>query len=224
MEIFSSILVYWFRRNGFLHIQGISLADFNNTIPFSIYEPSTESGAGYTLTHDSDGDFDSRLYRPYSSNCFMYFYSSFLNPGSLFVFNLANAKTKNEKTSLVYSLIHSGLEQSKNDFKELTLWTAPAVTTSNNSIKDKILGLSLLLPAFLPKKTSSLSKGVLLIGYGAYGSFLDPVFDPYYLHLVKEWGIAVAICHPRGDGDRGGHWWREGKYEKKINTFLDIEQ
>ena len=34
-------------------------------------------------------------------------------------------------------------------------------------------------------------------------------------------GFTFAIAHPRGDGDLGHDWYEQGKYEQKLNTFLD---
>jgi oligopeptidase B len=62
---------------------------------------------------------------------------------------------------------------------------------------------------------------VLVIAYGAYGGFQDPSFNPDFFPLLDR-GIAIAICHPRGDADLGTDWYLNGKGVHKENTFLDV--
>lgn len=61
----------------------------------------------------------------------------------------------------------------------------------------------------------------LLYGYGAYGSVLDPWFSPARLELLAR-GVAFAVAHVRGGGDRGEPWYLAGKLEHKENSFLDF--
>ncbi len=61
---------------------------------------------------------------------------------------------------------------------------------------------------------------LLLSGYGAYGMSTLPGFSPYRLSLVQR-GFVVAIAHVRGGQERGYRWYREGKLERKPNTFSD---
>lgn len=61
----------------------------------------------------------------------------------------------------------------------------------------------------------------LLYGYGAYGYAMDADFETDRLSLVDR-GFVYAIAHIRGGMEKGFGWYREGKREKKINSFLDF--
>lgn len=61
----------------------------------------------------------------------------------------------------------------------------------------------------------------LLYGYGAYGDPLDPWFSISRLALLKR-GIAFAVAHVRGGGERGEPWYHAGKLEHKENSFGDF--
>ncbi|SFU35649.1 S9 family peptidase [Halomonas korlensis] len=61
----------------------------------------------------------------------------------------------------------------------------------------------------------------LLYGYGAYGEVLDPWFSIARLELLAR-GVAFAVAHVRGGGDRGEPWYLAGKLEHKENSFRDF--
>ncbi|MBZ9568832.1 S9 family peptidase [Modicisalibacter tunisiensis] len=61
----------------------------------------------------------------------------------------------------------------------------------------------------------------LLYGYGAYGEVLDPWFSIARLELLAR-GVAFAVAHVRGGGDRGEPWYLAGKLEHKTNSFRDF--
>ncbi|MGJ8514381.1 S9 family peptidase [Carnimonas bestiolae] len=61
----------------------------------------------------------------------------------------------------------------------------------------------------------------LLYGYGAYGDPLDPWFSVSRLALLKR-GIAFAVAHVRGGGERGEPWYHAGKLEHKERSFSDF--
>ncbi len=62
---------------------------------------------------------------------------------------------------------------------------------------------------------------LLLEGYGAYGTSVPAAFEVHRMSLVDR-GFVVAIAHVRGGMERGYRWYREGKLEKKENSFLDF--
>jgi len=62
---------------------------------------------------------------------------------------------------------------------------------------------------------------LLLYGYGAYGMAIPAAFSTNALSLVDR-GFIYAIAHIRGGKDKGYHWYREGKREKKVNSFTDF--
>lgn len=61
----------------------------------------------------------------------------------------------------------------------------------------------------------------LLYGYGSYGISVPAAFNTNWLSLADR-GFVFAIAHIRGGKDKGYHWYRDGKGEKKINTFRDF--
>ncbi len=61
----------------------------------------------------------------------------------------------------------------------------------------------------------------LLYGYGSYEASMDPVFSSLRLSLLDR-GMVFAIAHVRGGGEMGRHWYEEGKYLAKPNTFTDF--
>jgi oligopeptidase B len=65
------------------------------------------------------------------------------------------------------------------------------------------------------------SAPVLLYGYGAYGISMPAAFATTRLSLVDR-GMIFAIAHVRGGKDRGYRWYRDGKLERKVNTFTDF--
>jgi len=62
---------------------------------------------------------------------------------------------------------------------------------------------------------------VLLYGYGAYETAIDPYFSIARLSLLDR-GAAFAIAHVRGGGEMGRHWYDDGKLMRKQNTFSDF--
>ena len=65
------------------------------------------------------------------------------------------------------------------------------------------------------------SHPVLLNGYGAYGSSLDPNFDPTNLAWLERGGV-LAFAHVRGGGEYGDDWHKAGQKLTKPNTWRDF--
>jgi oligopeptidase B len=65
------------------------------------------------------------------------------------------------------------------------------------------------------------SAPLLLYGYGAYGMTIPAGFSTNALSLVDR-GFVYAIAHVRGGKDKGYRWYKEGKREKKVNSFTDF--
>ena len=61
----------------------------------------------------------------------------------------------------------------------------------------------------------------LLYGYGSYEASMDPTFSSLRLSLLDR-GFVFAIAHVRGGGEMGRHWYEEGKFAAKPNTFTDF--
>jgi prolyl oligopeptidase len=62
---------------------------------------------------------------------------------------------------------------------------------------------------------------VLFYGYGAYGSSMNPYFDPNLLLWTHAGGI-LAIPHVRGGGELGDQWYKGGFKTTKPNTWKDL--
>jgi oligopeptidase B len=65
------------------------------------------------------------------------------------------------------------------------------------------------------------SAPLLLYGYGAYGISMPAAFATTRLSLVDR-GMIFAIAHVRGGKERGYRWYRDGKLDRKTNTFGDF--
>ena len=61
----------------------------------------------------------------------------------------------------------------------------------------------------------------LLYGYGSYEISSDPTFSTMRLSLLDR-GFVFAIAHVRGGGELGRHWYLNGKFLAKKNTFSDF--
>ena len=61
---------------------------------------------------------------------------------------------------------------------------------------------------------------VYLVGYGAYGSSMDPWFSSNRLSLLDR-GMVYATAHVRGGGEMGEDWYDQGRLLNKMNTFTD---
>ncbi len=60
-----------------------------------------------------------------------------------------------------------------------------------------------------------------LYGYGSYGITIPAGFNTNILSLVDR-GFIYAVAHIRGGKDKGYRWYKDGKREKKINSFTDF--
>lgn len=61
----------------------------------------------------------------------------------------------------------------------------------------------------------------LIYGYGSYGVSIPAGFSTSRLSLVDR-GMVYAIAHIRGGKDLGFRWYRDGRRDKKANTFTDF--
>ncbi|MDE1465388.1 S9 family peptidase [Spartinivicinus poritis] len=62
---------------------------------------------------------------------------------------------------------------------------------------------------------------LLIYGYGAYGSSLDPFFSSARLSLLDR-GVVYALAHVRGGEDLGRQWYEAGRLDHKLNSFNDF--
>jgi oligopeptidase B len=62
---------------------------------------------------------------------------------------------------------------------------------------------------------------LLVTGYGAYGTSLEPVLERTRVSLLDR-GFVVAIAHVRGGQELGSGWYEAGRLLAKENTFGDF--
>ena len=62
---------------------------------------------------------------------------------------------------------------------------------------------------------------LLMYGYGAYGSCVEPEFWSGRLSLLDR-GFVYAIAHVRGGSEMGREWYEDGKLLSKKNSFTDF--
>lgn len=115
----------------------------------------------------------------------------------------------------------------KNEFKLETIGTTTtypeladvAVEETTVSSHDGVkVPLSLIYNKSIKKNGNN---PVLILGYGAYGNSISPVFSVISLSWVKTGGIA-AIAHVRGGGELGENWHKAGFKTTKPNTWKDL--
>lgn len=76
--------------------------------------------------------------------------------------------------------------------------------------------------AYNKSKFTKNGKNPLLIwGYGAYGFYRDPAFDPSIISLLDR-GYVYAHAHIRGGDDLGYEWYETAKFLNKKRTFNDF--
>ena len=61
----------------------------------------------------------------------------------------------------------------------------------------------------------------VIYAYGSYEISLPPWFSVARLSLLDR-GLAWVLVHPRGGGELGRHWYLNGKFLSKRNTFTDV--
>ncbi len=61
---------------------------------------------------------------------------------------------------------------------------------------------------------------LVVYAYGSYEASIPATFSVPRLSLLDR-GVVWALAHPRGGGELGRRWYREGKLLNKRNTFTD---
>jgi len=65
------------------------------------------------------------------------------------------------------------------------------------------------------------SNPTILKAYGGFGAVNLPSFDAGIVHFIRKGGI-FAFANIRGGGDKGVQWAKDGKGNKKQNSFDDF--
>jgi len=71
------------------------------------------------------------------------------------------------------------------------------------------------------KIKEGLPSPLVLVGYGAYGVFLEQKFLAERLLLLDR-GVIYCRAHVRGGSEMGRYWYLNGKLLNKKNTFTDF--
>ncbi len=115
----------------------------------------------------------------------------------------------------------------KNEFKLETVGTTASypefadlaveevMVTSHDGVK---VPLSLIYNKGVKKDGNN---PVLMLGYGAYGNSISPVFSIVFLSWTRMGGV-MAIAHVRGGGELGENWHLGGFKTTKPNTWKDL--
>jgi oligopeptidase B len=140
----------------------------------------------------------------YAADKLFFNYNSLTTPATVYQFDLANG-TKAvwfQRTLLDKSFTPDNYESKR-------VWAL-----ANDGTKIPV--------SIVYKKGTDLSKApCLLYGYGSYGYTLPDVFSATRLSLLDR-GFVYAVAHIRGSKYMGEHWYEDGKFLKKINTFTDF--
>ena len=65
------------------------------------------------------------------------------------------------------------------------------------------------------------SAPVFMMGYGAYGRSLHPYYRTNIFSLVDR-GFIFVLAHVRGGMEKGYNWYKNGRLDKKSNSFNDF--
>jgi oligopeptidase B len=140
----------------------------------------------------------------YDTETLRFTYSSMTTPAQVFDYKMSTRERKLRKAQE----IPSGHDPSRYITRRVT---APA--------KD---GETVPVSLLYCKETKLDGKAPLLLyGYGAYGMTIPAAFSTNALSLVDR-GFVYGLAHVRGGKDKGYRWYKEGKREKKVNTFTDF--
>jgi oligopeptidase B len=140
----------------------------------------------------------------YDTNTLRYGYTSLTTPSSAYDYDV----TTQEHMLVKRQPVLGGYDP--DDFESVREWaTAPDGTR---------VPISLVHRRGLPLDGTA---PCLLYGYGSYEISIDPTFSSLRLSLLQR-GMVFAIAHIRGGGEMGRHWYEDGKFEHKPNTFTDF--
>ena len=140
----------------------------------------------------------------YKSNTLYYTYNSMTTPSSVYAYDMFTGKQ-----SLWYQKQIMDPAFDTKNYRSERIWARAKDGTE--------VPISLVY-----KKGTDLKKAPLLLyGYGSYGITIPDVFSVSRLSLLDR-GFVYAVAHIRGGKYMGEHWYENGKFMKKINTFTDF--
>ena len=140
----------------------------------------------------------------YNADEVFYAYNSLTTPSTVFKYNMLSGE---QSIWFRKELLDKNFKPE--DYESKRIWA-----TANDGTKIPI--------CLVYKKGLDLSQApCLLYGYGSYGYTLPDVFSATRLSLLNR-GFVYAVAHIRGSKYMGEHWYENGKFQKKINTFTDF--
>ncbi len=150
-----------------------------------------------TIGGSSNPEFDTTSYR--------FTYQSLTTPASVFDLDVATGARTLLKQQPVLDGFDPGLYDSARRWAEADDGTRVPISLVWR--KDRVGGE---VPA-----------PCVLYGYGAYEASMDPWFSIARLSLLDR-GVVFALAHVRGGGEMGRHWYEDGKFGSKANSFTDF--
>lgn len=140
----------------------------------------------------------------YEATSLFYNYNSMTTPSSVYQYDLSS-----QKSALWFRKELLDKTFKPENYESKRIWA-----TANDGSKIPV--------SIVYKKGLDLSKApCLLYGYGSYGYTLPDVFSATRLSLLDR-GFVYAVAHIRGSKYMGEHWYENGKFLKKVNTFTDF--
>lgn len=140
----------------------------------------------------------------YEANTVFFSYNSMTTPSTVYKYDLQN---NTREVWFRKELLDKNFKPE--DYESVRIWA-----TANDGSK---IPVSLVYK----KGTNLATAPCLLYGYGSYGHTIPDVFSAIRLSLLYR-GFVYAVAHIRGSKYMGEHWYEDGKFQKKINTFTDF--
>ncbi|WP_326645565.1 S9 family peptidase [Streptosporangium sp. NBC_01755] len=129
-------------------------------------------------------------------------YTSMVTPPSVYDYDLA----ARELVLLKQKVVLGGYDPA--DYEQFREWA-----TASDGTRVPI--------SIVMRKGTERPAPAVLYGYGSYEISIDPSFSIARLSLLDR-GFVFAMAHVRGGGEMGRHWYEDGKFQKKKNTFTDF--
>ncbi len=163
------------------------------------------TGAEHTISFpDPAYDLEASSNLEFDTDTFRFAYTSPVQPDSVIAYSMDSRA----QTILKEVPIRGGYDRSR--FTCRRLW---ATAADGAKIPITVAHRADLVPDG--------SHPALLIGYGSYGYSYPAYFSSARISLLER-GVVIAIAHIRGGSEMGRHWYEDGKFFKKKNTFSDF--
>ena len=164
-----------------------------------------ESGAEHAIAFDEEAySLGLGEAHEYDTTTLRFTYSSMTTPGEVFDYDMATRA----RTLVKVQEVPSGHDPANYVTRRILALAADGETVPVSLLYRRDTALDGSAPLWL-------------YGYGAYGIAIPAAFNTNILSLVDR-GLVYAIAHVRGGKEKGYRWYREGKREKKTNTFTDF--